>query len=138
MRCNRLVRLHEVATAVLLPAADLYMKCDYPPARKLIDAGARVALATDFNPGTSPTQDINLVGLLARLEMKMTLPEVISAYTVGAAFALGKQKDRGSLELGKSADFISIRGPWSDLFYSAGSTLVDQVIVGGKLIDINS
>src|SRR5690606_32494757 len=66
-------------TCVLLPAADLYMKCDYPPARKLIDSGARVALATDFNPGTSPTQDIDLVGLLARLEMKMTLPEVISA-----------------------------------------------------------
>ena len=125
-------------TAVLLPAADLYMKCAYPPARALIDAGARVALATDFNPGTSPTQDINLVGLLARLEMKMTLPEVINAYTLGAAYALGKQKQRGSLEVGKDADFLCIDGAWTDLFYSAGSTLVRQVILDGKLIHINS
>ena len=92
-------------TAVLLPAADLYMKCNYPPARALLDAGARVALATDFNPGTSPTQDLSLVGLLARLEMKMTLPEVINAYTLGAAYALGKQNQRGTLEVGKDADF---------------------------------
>ncbi len=125
-------------TAVLLPAADLYMKCNYPPARALIEAGARVALATDFNPGTSPTQDLSLVGLLARLEMKMTLPEVISAYTLGAAYALGKQDQRGSLEVGKDADFICIDGLWTDLFYSAGSTLVRQVILDGKISHINS
>lgn len=125
-------------TAVLLPAADLYMKCSYPPARGLLDAGARVALATDFNPGTSPTQDLSLVGLLARLEMKMTLSEVINAYTLGAAYALGIQNHRGSLEVGKDADFICIDGSWADLFYSAGTTLVQQVIIDGKLRHINS
>ncbi len=125
-------------TAVLLPTADLYMKCSYPPARALIDAGARVALATDYNPGTSPTQDINLVGLLARLEMKMTLPEVIAAYTVGSSFALGKQKQRGSLEVGKDADFICIDSEWTELFYSAGKTQVRQVIIDGKSVHINS
>lgn len=118
--------------AVLLPAADLYLKCAYPPARKLIDAGAVVALATDYNPGSSPTQDLSLVGLLARLEMKMTLPEVISAYTVGAAAALGRLPEVGSLELGKSADFFSTSSEWSDLFYSVGRSGAKEVCREGR------
>jgi imidazolonepropionase len=121
-------------TCVLLPAADLYMKCKYPPARKLIEAGARVALATDFNPGTCPTQDVNLVGLLARLEMKMTLPEVINAYTVGAAYALNLQSEVGSLELGKSADFMCIESDWQQLFYSIGERSPTFVYQSGELI----
>lgn len=121
-------------TCVLLPAADLYMKCNYPPARKLIEAGARVALATDFNPGTSPTQDVNLVGLLARLEMKMTLPEVVSAYTVGAAYALNLASEVGSLELGKSADFMCTEVDWRQLFYSVGERIPTFVYQRGSLI----
>ena len=107
-------------TAVLLPAADFYLKCNYPPARKLIDAGARVALATDFNPGSSPTQDLQFTGLLARTEMKMTLPEVISAYTVGAAWALGLGDEHGSLSVGRQANFNILNCDWTDLFYSVG------------------
>lgn len=122
-------------TAVLLPLADLYMKCAYPPARKLIDAGARVALATDFNPGTCPSQDLALVGLLARLEMKMSLPEVIAAYTVGASFALGVQSEVGSLSLGKFADFVCINDDWTSLFYTAGRLPVEKTIIGGQIID---
>ena len=106
--------------AVLLPLADLYMKLPYPPARKLIDAGACVALATDFNPGTSPSQDLSLVGLLARLEMKMTLAEVFKAYTLGAAKALRIEAEEGSLEIGKLANFICTDSELSDFFYSAG------------------
>lgn len=121
-------------TAVLLPVADLYMKCAYPPARKLIDAGATVALATDFNPGTSPSQDLSLVGLLARLEMKMTLPEVFSAYTSGAAKALGVQDKEGSLELGKLANFICTEADLSDFFYSAGFMPKHQLFIRGKKI----
>lgn len=121
-------------TCVLLPAADLYMRCKYPPARQLIDNGARVALATDFNPGTSPTQDVNLVGLLARLEMKMTLPEVIAAYTVGGAYALNLQSEVGSLELGKSADFICTDNDWRQLFYSIGERSPTLVYQSGKQI----
>lgn len=120
-------------TAVLLPAADLYMKCAYPPARKLIDAGARVALATDFNPGSCPTQDLSLVGLLARLEMKMTLPEVISAYCVGAAAALKKAPFMGSLEPKKNANFICIEEDWSHLFYQAGQSKIRKAVVGSSL-----
>ncbi|MBC7370996.1 MAG: imidazolonepropionase, partial [Bdellovibrionaceae bacterium] len=114
-------------TCVLLPASDLYMKCAYPNARKLIDSGARVALATDFNPGSCPTQDLNLVGLLARLEMKMSLPEVIAAYTVGAAFALNLQDRVGSVDVGKDANFICTEHHWSELFYSAGQKIPDSV-----------
>lgn len=121
-------------TCVMLPAADLYMRCPYPPAKKLIEAGARVALATDFNPGTSPTQDLNLVGLLARLEMKMTLPQVIAAYTVGAAFALKLQTEVGSLRVGKSADFVCIEDGWDELFYSIGAPAKRAVFSRGKKI----
>jgi imidazolonepropionase len=121
-------------TCVLLPAADLYLKCAYPPARKLIDAGARVALATDYNPGTSPTQDLSLVGLLARLEMKMSLPEVIAAYTYNAAAALQLQDNIGSLEPGKFADFISIKSDWRDLFYSIGEQMPSKIFYSGRSI----
>ncbi len=106
--------------AVCLPAADFYMKIPYPPARKLIDAGACVALATDFNPGTSPTQDLAFVGMLARLEMKMTLPEVLASYTFNAAKALGLEVLKGSLQVGKRADFVVLDGDLNDLFYQIG------------------
>lgn len=121
-------------TCLLLPAADLYMKTKYPPARAMIDAGARVALATDYNPGSSPTQDLNLVGLLARLEMKMTLPEVIAAYTVGAAHALKLQNEVGSLEVGKSADLLCIESDWRTLFYNVGKVEKKTVFSRGRKI----
>lgn len=121
-------------TSVLLPAADLYLKCKYPPARALIDAGARVALATDFNPGSSPTQSLSLVGVLARLEMKMSLAEVITAYTVGAAYALGLEKSLGSIEVGKSADFATFATDWTELFYSIGAMSTQSVWREGKAL----
>lgn len=120
--------------AVLLPAADLYMKIDYPPARALLDAGAKVALATDFNPGTSPTQDLALIGLLARLEMKMTLPEVIAAYTLNAADALGLAGELGTVEVGKSCDLAVFGGDWNELFYHAGYMPVHSVWKAGRCL----
>ena len=121
-------------TAVLLPLADLYMKCAYPPARRLIDAGARVALATDFNPGSCPSQDVQLVGLLARLQMQMSLPEIISAWTVGGAQALGL-RDVGCLRSGFSADLQFVKTEWRGLFYQAGLNPTSTVFIkGNKLI----
>lgn len=114
-------------TCVLLPGSDLYLKMKYPPARALINAGARVALATDYNPGSCPTQDLSLIGVLARLEMKMSLPEVISAYTVAAAHALGLEQSLGSLEVGKVADFVSFACEWRELFYQIGFHPVEKV-----------
>lgn len=122
--------------AVLLPAADLYMKCAYPPARQLLDAGAQVALATDFNPGSCPTQDLSLVGLLARLEMKMTLPEVFKAYTSGAAQALGVQDQQGELAVGKLANFISTDAELTDFFYSVGSMPKHSLYIGGQAVKV--
>lgn len=119
-------------TLMLLPAADLYMKCPYPKARALIEAGGRVALATDFNPGSSPTQDLSLVGFLARNEMKMTLPEVFAAFTWNAARALNRHSDFGSLESGKMADFSAFEMDWDDFFYSIGGQKAQSVFIAGR------
>lgn len=120
-------------TAVLLPMADLYMKCDYPPARALIEAGAQIALATDYNPGSCPSQDVQLVGLLARLQMKMSLPEILSAWTVGGALALGIN-NIGCLMKNFSADFQVIDQDWRGLFYKAGFSPVTSLMVSGNLV----
>lgn len=128
--------IHTVANsetvAVCLPAADFYMKIAYPPARQLIDAGACVALATDFNPGTSPTQDLAFVGMLARLEMKMTLPEVLAAYTFNAAKALGLEHVKGSIQTSRKADFVVLDGDINDLFYQIGHFPVSEVWKSGQ------
>ncbi len=122
-------------TAVLLPTADFYMKINYPEARKMIDGGARVALATDYNPGTSPSQSLSFVGLLARLEMKMTLAEVLAGYTYNAASALGLQNHIGSLEAGKYADFIVMDNDWkSRLFYQPNCFMPEYVYKGGLIV----
>jgi len=124
-------------SCVLLPAADLYLKCSYPPARALIDAGARVALATDYNPGSSPTQSLSLVGVLARLEMKMSLPEVIAAYTIGAAHALGLESSLGALTPGRLADFVVMDCDWDQLFYQIGPMPVESVWREGRSLSKN-
>ncbi len=121
-------------TAVLLPGADRYTHMPYPPARKLIDSGVRLALATDFNPGTCPSQDLAFIGFLARIEMKMSLAEILSAYTYGAASALGLQNELGSLEVGKQADFILLDGVLEDLFYSVGQTPVRSTYKSARKI----
>ncbi len=108
--------------AVLLPAADLYTRLAYPKARAMLEAGVRVGLATDHNPGTSPGLDIALVGVLARTQMQMTLPEVFCSYTVNAAQALGLGTQLGGIVVGRKADFIVLRPGTSlhDLFYEIG------------------
>lgn len=108
--------------AVLLPAADLYTRLPYPRARTMIDAGVRVALATDHNPGSSPGLDLTLVGLLARTNMQMTLPEVLCAYTYNAARAMGLGEELGALTPGRRADFICLKPgtQLTDLFYEIG------------------
>lgn len=119
-------------TCVFLPTADFYLRCPYPPARDLIDQGARFALATDFNPGTSPTQNIQWVGLLARQEMKMTLPEVFSALTVGGAYALGLEKSHGVISEGFSADFFTSQLDWDQFFYNMAPIPIQSVWVQGR------
>jgi len=118
-------------TAVLLPAADFYLKIDYPKARNMIDRGVRVALATDFNPGSSPTQDLSFVGVLARLEMKMTLPEVLASYTFNAAQALSVS--RGVLIENTPCNFLVLDDELNSLFYSVGYHPISEVWQKGRL-----
>ena len=93
--------------ATLLPGANFHLGLkSYPPARKLIEAGAAVALATDFNPGTSPTLNMQFILSLACTQMRMTPAEAISAATVNGAAALRRADRVGSLEPGKQADLI--------------------------------
>ncbi|MBX9768326.1 MAG: imidazolonepropionase [Bdellovibrionales bacterium] len=130
-----IVKLAKSATtAVLLPAADLYLGLPYPKARQMIDKGVRVALATDFNPGSSPTMDLALVGWLARKEMKMSLAEVFAAYTVGGAFALGMEDQVGHLSVGAKADFISTQHELQDFFYQVGEVPQIRTWISGSEI----
>jgi imidazolonepropionase len=100
-----LARTDVVAT--LLPGANFHLGLRaYPPARKLIDAGAIVALATDFNPGTSPTVNMQFILSLACSALRMTPAEAIAAATINGAWALGRGDRLGSLEAGKQADLI--------------------------------
>ena len=88
----------------------------------MIDAGVRVALATDHNPGSSPGLDLALVGLLARTNMQMQLQEVLCAYTYNAARAMGLAHELGALTVGRRADFICLAPgtEQTDLFYEIG------------------
>lgn len=87
--------------AVLLPGASLFMGNPYPPARRLIDAGARVALSTDYNPGTCPSRNLPLMTTIACSQMKLTVPEAIVAITYNAAAALGLEEQLGSIAPGR-------------------------------------
>ena len=89
--------------AVLLPGVSFFLNHQYAPARKLIENNAILALATDFNPGSSHIASLNLIMSLAALKMKMTIEETISAVTINAAKALCREKEIGSIEIGKKA-----------------------------------
>lgn len=112
--CDHLERVNERdvralaesnTVATLLPGCDFHLGLDkYAPARKLIDAGAIVALATDYNPGTSPTTSMPMILSLACSQLKMTPAEAITAATINAAYSLGRQRRIGSLEVDKQAD----------------------------------
>ena len=91
--------------ATLLPGCDFHLGLErYAAARKLIHAGAIVALATDFNPGTSPTLNMAMILSLACSRLRMTPAEAIAAATINAAYSLGREKRIGSVEVGKQAD----------------------------------
>ena len=91
--------------ATLLPGCAFHLGAgDYPPARKLLDAGAVVALATDYNPGTSPTLSMTMIMSLACSQMRMSPAEAIAAATINPAFSLRRHSRIGSIEVGKYAD----------------------------------
>ena len=110
----------------------------YAPARRLIDAGLPVALASDFNPGSSPSGNMPFIGSLACLQQKMLPAEVVNAMTLNGAYAMGISDRLGSIARGKVANlFITKEIPNVEyFFYSYGSNLVDTVILNGEIIPI--
>jgi imidazolonepropionase len=118
----------------LLPSAPFFLNDHIPPARQLIDANLPVALASDFNPGTSPSGCMAFVVSLACIQMRMLPEEAINAATLNGAFALESAEDYGSIARGKKANFF-ITKPMPTvayLPYAFGSNLVERVFVGGK------
>ena len=122
----------------LLPGAAFFLEMEYPPARKMIDAGLGVALATDYNPGSSPSGNMKLVLSIACIKMKMNPQEAINAATLNGAYAMGLQETHGSIAKGKRADlFISKPVPSLEFLpYAYGVSLTEKMILGGKLINI--
>jgi imidazolonepropionase len=118
----------------LLPTAAFFLRMPFQPARQLIDAGCAIALASDFNPGSSPSGNMNLVVSLSCIQMKMLPEEAINAATLNGAYAMGLGEELGSISPGKKANLIFTH-PMPSLAYlpyAFGSNLIDRVMVGGR------
>ena len=123
--------------ATLLPSAAFFLRMQYQPARQLIDAGAAIALATDYNPGSSPSGNMNFVIALSCIQMKMWPEEAVNAATVNGAYAMELQKELGSITIGKKANLIFTKPIPSLAYlpYSFGYDLIDKVMIGGDFIN---
>lgn len=121
---------------VLLPASVYTLGCKrFAPARAMIDAGLALVLATDFNPGSSPTPSMPFVLSLACTQMNMTPAEAITAATINAAYSLNRGAEFGSLEPGKRADFvIHDRRDYREIAYFAGIESAEEVYARGELV----
>ncbi len=119
----------------LLPGAAFFLEMDYPPARKMIDSGLPVAMASDYNPGSSPSGNMQLVMSLGCIKMRMLPEEVIHAVTINGAYAMGVGGDLGSIAVGKRANVLITRRipTYAFLPYAYGSNKAERVIIGGKL-----
>lgn len=121
---------------VALPTCSFFISIPYTPARQMLNAGLPLAIATDYNPGTTPSGNMNLVVATACIKMKMTPEEAINAATINGAYAMGLAETHGSITVGKAASVIITKpiNSFYELPYSFGTNLIDTVIVGGKVI----
>jgi imidazolonepropionase len=120
----------------LLPTAAYFLRMPFQPARQLIDAGCAIALASDFNPGSSPSGNMNTVVSMSCIQMKMLPEEAINAATINGAYAMELEKQAGSITIGKNANLIFTR-PLSSLAYlpyAFGTNLIDKVMINGEFI----
>lgn len=119
--------------ACLLPATSFYLGADYAPARRMVEAGVPVAMATDFNPGSCPCLNMQLVMNLGCLRYRLTPEEVLTAVTLNGAAAIGRAESVGSLEPGKRGDLLIWEArDLNYVCYRMGSNLVHTVVKGGK------
>ena len=121
---------------VALPTCSYFLSIPYTPARKIIDAGLPLALATDFNPGSTPSGNMNFVVSTACIKMKMTPEEAINAATINGAYAMGLSKSHGSITKGKMANLIMTKNipSYNYIPYAFGSNLIDKVMIKGDFI----
>lgn len=125
---------HTIGT--MLPTAAYFLRMNYPPARRMIDEGCILALASDYNPGSSPSGNMNQVVSMACIQMKMLPEEAINAATINGAYAMGLQDEVGSITVGKRANLI-ITKPVPSLAYlpyAFGSNLIDKVLISGEIV----
>ena len=119
----------------ILPSCSFFLGIPYSPARKMIDKGLPIALASDFNPGSSPSGNMNFVASLGCIKLKMTPEEVINASTINSAYAMGVEKELGSIAIGKKANLFITKpiSSYAYLAYSFGENIIEKVILNGKL-----
>lgn len=125
-----------ITMPVALPSCSYFISIPYTPARKMLEAGLPLALATDYNPGTTPSGNMNFVVATACIKMKMTPEEAINAATINGAYAMGISETHGSITRGKRANLIITKPIVSfyQLPYEFGSNLIENVIIEGKMI----
>ena len=121
---------------VVLPSCSFFLSIPYAPARKMIDSGLPVAIATDYNPGSTPSGNMQLAVAIATIKMKLTPEEAINAATINGAYALGLSETHGSISVGKQASFFITKEipSYSFMPYSFGSDHIDTVFVNGKIV----
>lgn len=121
---------------VALPSCSYFLSIPYTPARRLIDAGLPLALATDYNPGSTPSGNMNFVVSTACIKMKMTPEEAINAATINGAYAMGISNNYGSITKGKKANLIITKTvpSYNYLPYAFGDNHIDSVIINGDII----
>ena len=119
----------------LLPGAAFFLGMSYPPARKMIAAGLAVALASDYNPGSSPSGNMRFVASLAAIRMRLTPTEALWAATINGAAAMGLSHDYGSITVGKVANFFITKPISSFEFfnYAYNTPLITKVFLRGEL-----
>ncbi len=120
---------------VALPSCSYFISIPYTPARTMIEAGLPLALATDYNPGTTPSGNMNFVVATACIKMKMTPEEAVNAATINAAFAMDVSDEVGSITKGKKANLIITKPIHSyyQIPYEFGSNLIESVLINGKI-----
>lgn len=121
---------------VALPSCSYFLSIPYTPGRQLIDSGLPLALATDFNPGSTPSGNMNFVVSTACIKMKLTPEEAINAATINGAYAMGIDKEYGSITRGKKANIIITKAvpSYNYLPYAFGENNIDQVLINGEYI----
>jgi len=119
---------------VALPSCSYFLSIPYTPARKMISEGLPLALASDFNPGSTPSGNMNFVVATACIKMKMTPEEAINAATINAAYAIGLQNEVGSITKGKKANLIITKKipNYYQIPYSFGTNLINTILSNGK------